>query len=193
MLWYRERLLPMLRRHVRVIDPWAYLGASVAPPPDRERLLAIGRRNFAGIRDEADMVVAVLDQEPPDIGTVAEVAAAAGWGKPVVGYRGDVRSCGEAGGPYNVMVVVAVEMSGGREVASLADLEEAVCELVASWGDGAFARLLADPETRRSLDDSAARFGRGETRPIEHAEARRIVGLSPVVAAAVEAPAPFFR
>ena len=134
MLWYRDRLLPMLRRHVMVIDPWAYLGGSGGSPPAGERLLAIGRSNFAAIRDEADLVVAVLDQEPPDTGTVGEVAFAAAWGKPVVGYRGDVRRCGEPGLRYNVMVGVAIEMSGGREVGSLAGLEAAVQEIAGRVG-----------------------------------------------------------
>jgi hypothetical protein len=130
MLWYQERLLPLLRRHVRVIDPWLYLEGWVGPVPDRERLLAIGRRNFAAIRDEADLVVAVLDQEPPDTGTVGEVTSAAAWGKPVVGYRGDVRRCGEPGLRYNVMVTVAIAMSGGCEVGSLEAMEQAVRDIV---------------------------------------------------------------
>jgi hypothetical protein len=31
------------------------------------------------------------------------------------------------------MMVVAIEMPGGREVASLAELEAAVCDLAARW------------------------------------------------------------
>jgi hypothetical protein len=56
--------------------------------------------------------------------------------------------------------------------------------------DEELARLLADPEIRRSLEDSTARFARGETRLIDHAEARRIVGLPPLEVSAVEAPEP---
>ena len=42
---------------------------------------------------------------------------------PVIGYRSDIRTTGEEGLPYNLMVGAAIKMSGGIAVASLVELE----------------------------------------------------------------------
>jgi nucleoside 2-deoxyribosyltransferase len=120
-LFYAERLLPLVRRYVDVIDPWAE-----DLPEGDDRWLALGDVHLASIADRADLVVACLDQEPPDNGTVVEVAWAAAHGKPVIAYRNDMRQGGEEGLRYNLMIGAAVRRSGGVEVASLDELEVAL-------------------------------------------------------------------
>lgn len=127
--FYDEQLLPLVRRHVEVIDPWTVeLPAGDEP---RDRWLALGDVHLASIAERADLVVAGLDQEPPDNGTVVEVAWAAAHGKPVIAYRNDLRQGGEEGLRYNLMIGAAVRRSGGVEVGSLAELDEALGRFVA--------------------------------------------------------------
>jgi nucleoside 2-deoxyribosyltransferase len=127
-LFYTERLLPLVRSHVDVIDPWeADLPAGDDPAG---RWLALGENHLRAIAERADLVVACLDQEPPDNGTVVEVAWAAAHGRPVVAYRGDLRQGGEEGLSYNLMIGAAVRRSGGVEVSSLEELDRALGRLV---------------------------------------------------------------
>ncbi|NMO88162.1 nucleoside 2-deoxyribosyltransferase [Actinomycetospora sp. TBRC 11914] len=127
--FYDQRLLPLVRAHVDVIDPWVV----DLPPGDdpAQRWLALGDVHLAAIAERADLVVACLDQEPPDNGTVVEVAWAAAHGRPVVAYRGDQRQGGEEGLSYNLMIGAAVRRSGGVEVATLEDLDRALARLAA--------------------------------------------------------------
>lgn len=128
--WYRRALLPLLARYVELVDPW-----SLVSPPEldaarksgrlREFWLQVGRRNFEEITG-SDMVVAVLDGDPPDIGTAAEVAWAAAQHKPVVGYRSDFRATGEEEVETNLMIPAAIEISGGSIVATIEELEVCV-------------------------------------------------------------------
>lgn len=120
-LFYTERLLPLVGRYVEVIDPWA-----VDLPTGEDPWLALGEVHLASIAERADLVVACLDQEPPDNGTVVEVAWAAAHGKPVIAYRNDLRQGGEEGLRYNLMIGAAVRRSGGVEVGSLDELEAAL-------------------------------------------------------------------
>ncbi len=122
--WYEQTLLPLVRTHVEVIDPWAVELADLADP--RERWLDLGERHLAAISDRADLVVACLDQEPPDNGTVVELAWAAARGLPVVAYRNDLREGGEEGLRYNLMISAAVRRSGGEVVGSLDELDAAL-------------------------------------------------------------------
>jgi nucleoside 2-deoxyribosyltransferase len=120
-LFYTERLLPVVRRHVEVIDPW-----TAELPTGDDPWLALGDVHLASIADRSDLVVACLDQEPPDNGTVVEVAWAAAHGKPVIAYRNDLRQGGEEGLRYNLMIGAVVRRSGGVEVGSLDELDAAL-------------------------------------------------------------------
>jgi nucleoside 2-deoxyribosyltransferase len=113
-----------VRAHVEVIDPWSVELADISDP--RERWLDLGDRHLAAISERADLVVACLDQEPPDNGTVVELAWAAARGLPVVAYRNDLREGGEEGLRYNLMISAAVRRSGGEEVGSLDELDAAL-------------------------------------------------------------------
>ena len=123
--WYEEKLLPLIRTYVDVVDPWAVDPTNILEASDEVRpglWLDLGDHHYDTIRD-VDMMVAILDQEPPDNGTVAEVAWAAAHGKPVIGYRNDLRSNGEEGLPYNLMIGAAIRRSGGIAVSDLVQLE----------------------------------------------------------------------
>jgi len=91
----------------------------------RELWLKVADRNFDAI-DSCQMLVAVLDGDPPDIGTVSEVAWAAAHGLTVLDHRSDLRQSGEEGVATNLMVPGAIRRSGGRIESRLFDLENAV-------------------------------------------------------------------
>lgn len=119
--FYYETLLPLVSKYVTVLDPW-----TAEPMP----MLDLGERHLDTIANEAKLVIACLDQEPPDNGTVVEVAWAAAHGIPVIGYRGDFRTTGEEGLPYNLMIGAAIRRSGGVAVSTLAELEQELGRLV---------------------------------------------------------------
>lgn len=132
--WYAEILLPMLARHVEVVDPWALTSAEEAASASAagrqsDFWIEVADRNYTEI-EASDMLVAVLDGEPPDNGTVAEVAWAARSGLLVLGYRSDLRQSGEGGVPVNLMIPEAIHRSGGHWANTLSDLEVAVVETV---------------------------------------------------------------
>lgn len=114
--FYYGTLLPLVSKYVTVIDPWAVDVGTMS-------WLDLGEHHLETIANEARLVVACLDQEPPDNGTVVEVAWAAAHGIPVIGYRGDLRTTGEEGLPYNLMIGAAIRRSGGAAVANLTELE----------------------------------------------------------------------
>ena len=125
-LWYEQRLLPLVRKYVIPLDPWAVDVRHIldAPAAEQPQLwLNLGDYHFDTITQHAKGVIAILDQEPPDVGTIAEVAWAAAHAIPVIGYRNDIRTTGEDGLPYNLMIAAAIRRSGGVAVASLVELE----------------------------------------------------------------------
>lgn len=87
--------------------------------------MLVGEKNASMIQ-RADAVMAVLDGSDVDSGTAAEVGYAAALGKPVVGYRTDIREAGEAGAEVNLQVEFFVRVTGGRITSSL---DEAVALL----------------------------------------------------------------
>jgi nucleoside 2-deoxyribosyltransferase len=125
-------LLPLVEAHAIALDPWSVevALATAADADGYELRVELGEAHYATIEQRADLVVAVLDQEPPDNGTVAEVAWAAAHRVPVIAYRGDIRASGERGMPYNLMISAAVRLSGGIEVSSLEVLESELRGLV---------------------------------------------------------------
>jgi nucleoside 2-deoxyribosyltransferase len=124
--YYAEVLLPALADVVTPVDPWA-----LTPPEDIDRaraagtlpdlILEIGRRNVAAIRS-SELLVAVLDGQEPDSGTVAELGYAAALGKMCFGLRSDLRQAGEDGAVVNLQVQTFIVDSGGQILPSLAQL-----------------------------------------------------------------------
>lgn len=117
--YYRDTFLPALAAVVEPVDPWG------VPPPvatdERARWLAVGARNAADIRSCA-LLVAYLEGQEPDSGTVAELGYAAGLGLRCFGLRSDLRCAGEPGMALNLQVEAFVLASGGIVATSLAEL-----------------------------------------------------------------------
>ena len=137
--FYRQRLLPLLRRRGHVIlDPWASDESSRIErerrrPYGRARRDALSVANAAVARanqhaiNRADALVAVLDGSDVDSGTAAEIGYAFARGTPIVGYRGDFRLAGDnEGALVNLQVEYFVRASGGTIVTRLADVPRAL-------------------------------------------------------------------
>lgn len=134
--YYREVLLPALEPIVEVVDPWA-----LAPPAEinsardvgqqRETLLQIGRRNTEAIRSST-LLVAYLEGQEPDSGTVAELGYAAALGKRCFGLRSDLRELGDKGAAINLQVETFIVDSGGDIVVSVDELTKALLAVVNS-------------------------------------------------------------
>jgi hypothetical protein len=128
--WYYGKLLPMLGKYVHVNDPWAVdIGYILKAPADKqaELWMNLGDQHYETI-EKSEMMVAVLDQEPPDNGTVGETVWAAAHDIPVLGYRSDFRGVGEQNLPYNLMIASAIRRSGGVMVSTFELLETQVKE-----------------------------------------------------------------
>ena len=123
--YYARVYLPALATVVEAVDPWT-LDTVTAPGADeRERMLTIGRANAEAIRS-CELLVAHLDGQEPDSGTVAELGYGAALGLRCFGLRSDLRQSGEPGVAVNLQVETFVVDSGGTMVASLAELVAAL-------------------------------------------------------------------
>jgi len=136
--WYRDRLLPALAEVVEPVDPWALstaeeFAAAAAAGQQRAFALEVGRRNARAIRSSA-LLVAHLDGQEPDSGTVVEVGYACGLGIRSYGIRSDLRQAGEAGVPLNLQVAALIEDSGGTIVDGLDALLALLREDLAAGG-----------------------------------------------------------
>ncbi|MGH3692744.1 MAG: nucleoside 2-deoxyribosyltransferase [Pseudonocardiaceae bacterium] len=134
--WYYHTFIPLLEQHVEVLDPWVEVPSTLsADASATDRWLELGCRHLDNIKRNARLLVAGLDQEPPDTGTVVELAWAAAHCVPVVAYRSDLRTSGEDGLKYNLMIGSAIRRSGGVEVSDLTSLEEQVVRYAAALAD----------------------------------------------------------
>jgi nucleoside 2-deoxyribosyltransferase len=131
--YYAEVYLPALEAVVEPIDPWALtsddeVAQAHAAGREREMAFEIGRRNADAIRS-CEMLVAYLEGQEPDAGTVAEVGFAAGLGRRCFGLRSDFRQSGEPGSAaVNLQVEAFITLSGGRICSSLDELVQALAE-----------------------------------------------------------------
>jgi nucleoside 2-deoxyribosyltransferase len=121
--YYSEVLIPALRDVVAPIDPWAMVDpADLKRARSAETLdefwLKVGRENAKAIRS-CPLLVAVLDGQEPDSGTVVELGYAAGLGKQCFGLRSDLRQCGEEGVTINLQVQTLITDSRGEIASSL--------------------------------------------------------------------------
>ena len=136
-------LLPALgRTGHQILNPWKLtdqhkIDAILAMPYGPARRDAwrhlnveIGGNNRQAI-DRSDAVFAILDGVDVDSGTAAEIGYAFAQGKPILGYRGDLRLAADnEGAMVNLQVEYFIRQSGGDIVTSLAD---ALARLEA-WG-----------------------------------------------------------
>jgi nucleoside 2-deoxyribosyltransferase len=137
-------LLPALARtgH-QILNPWKLtdqhkIDAILAMPYGPARRDAwrhlnveIGTNNRQAI-DRCGAVFAILDGTDVDSGTSAEIGYAFAKGKPILGYRGDLRLAADnEGAMVNLQVEYFIRESSGGIVTSLAD---ALVRL-AAWGE----------------------------------------------------------
>jgi nucleoside 2-deoxyribosyltransferase len=126
-LWYESELLVRLAgAGFEILDPWAAEpGVEPGHPADP---MAIGEKN-ARMIERAAAVLAVLDGTDVDSGTASEIGYAAALGRPVVGFRTDLRESGELGAVVNLQVEYFVRAGGGRITASLDEALTLLAEL----------------------------------------------------------------
>jgi nucleoside 2-deoxyribosyltransferase len=128
--YYREVFLPALEPVVEVVDPWSLgdeeeFARARAEGREREHALEIGERNAEAIRT-VDLMVASLDGQELDSGTVAEIGFGAALEVPCYALRTDLREAGERGVRVNLQVEWFVVANGGRICSSLEELVEAL-------------------------------------------------------------------
>jgi nucleoside 2-deoxyribosyltransferase len=121
--WYARVYLPALEAVVEPVDPWALTSAAevaAAAHDGRQVELTreIGRRNTAALRT-CTLLVALLEGQELDAGSVAELGYGAALGLTCFGLRTDLRQTGEEGAPCNLQVEAFVLESGGEVVGSL--------------------------------------------------------------------------
>ncbi len=119
--------VPRLSQVVDIINPWdltsqSEIDAAMEAGDVSDIRSEIGKRNAEAIL-KAEIVIAALDGQEPDSGTVAEIGFAAGVGKRVYGYRNDIRQAGELRAPFNLQVESFIHLSGGRIAYTLDELE----------------------------------------------------------------------
>jgi nucleoside 2-deoxyribosyltransferase len=129
-LYYRDHYLPALQSVIEAVDPWSLTSAAEverarAQGREYEMALEIGRRNLEAIRS-CELLVAYLDGQEPDSGTVSELGYAAGLGLRCFGLRTDLRQTGEPGVAVNLQVESFIVSSGGSILGSLAELVQAL-------------------------------------------------------------------
>lgn len=100
----------------QVKDPWTYADKEVkialGAEPGRAQNVAwtmVGIRHLRSV-GESRAVVANVDQEPSDAGTIIETGAGAGFGKPVALHRGDFRVVSEGPSRYEASVQAAANL-----------------------------------------------------------------------------------
>jgi nucleoside 2-deoxyribosyltransferase len=130
--YYRRVLLPALAPLVSIVDPWSFtseaeIKEAAAAGKLRQLAMKTGRRNADEIRS-CTLLVACLDGQEPDSGTVAEVGFAAALGLRCVGLRSDFRASGDWGCVVNLQVESFIYESGGVIVRSLDSLVELLRE-----------------------------------------------------------------
>jgi nucleoside 2-deoxyribosyltransferase len=132
-----EVYLPALRRVVVPVNPWDLTGSKEISDAEaagtlRELRWEMGRRNAEAIAT-SPLLVAYLEGQELDSGTVAEIGYACGLGKRCFGIRSDLRQTGEAEARVNLQVEYFITESRGQIVDTLdrllAVVEEAVVAL----------------------------------------------------------------
>lgn len=127
-LYSEQVLLPALRPHVEVIDPWSLFGPAdlTRLDFDEERHVSeVGRRNAEAIAS-CELLIALLDGQELDSGTAAEIGYASALGLTCFGLRTDFRQIGEPGATVNLQVEAFIELSGGLIVGDLQTMLKAL-------------------------------------------------------------------
>jgi nucleoside 2-deoxyribosyltransferase len=140
--YYLDVLLPTLEAAgMTPLDPWSApfddmaVALSQTDLASRFRLLdAANRRHGAHNADliaRADGVLAVLDGPDVDSGTAVEIGYASALGRPIVGWRSDLRVAGDnEATPVNLQVQHFISATGGVIVSRLDAAVLALSELL---------------------------------------------------------------
>jgi nucleoside 2-deoxyribosyltransferase len=133
--YYRRVFLPALAPVVEPVDPWALTAPEEFDEARRsgrlrQLALTVGRRNVEAIRS-CPLLAAYLDGQEVDGGTAAEIGYAAALGLRCFGLRGDLRQSGEEGVEVNLQLATFISDSGGRIVATLPELVDALADAAA--------------------------------------------------------------
>jgi nucleoside 2-deoxyribosyltransferase len=90
----------------------------------------IGRTNQRAI-DSCNAVLAILDGQDVDSGTAAEIGYAFARGKPILGYRNDLRLAADnIGATVNLQVEYFITASGGKIVNTAAAIPDALAQVL---------------------------------------------------------------
>ena len=79
-------------------------------------------KDLFGLIRDSDMMVAIIDGEPPDTGMANETGYAYALNDlrykrlPIIGYRNDVRAGGDGELGFNAMFLPVIMETGGAEV-----------------------------------------------------------------------------
>jgi nucleoside 2-deoxyribosyltransferase len=129
---YHERVVrPAFEaKGYRILDPWEeeHAGTTDAHSARKEQAATlaesnerIAQSNQASI-EQCDAVLALLDGADVDSGVAVEIGFAYALGRPIVGWRSDLRRAGEnAGTAVNLQVSHFVLGSGGRLASGFAE------------------------------------------------------------------------
>jgi nucleoside 2-deoxyribosyltransferase len=137
--FHNRVLIPALKElgH-EILDPWALtdpvkLQAVLKQPYGRAKRngwrklnAEIGMNNKNAI-DASDAIFAVLDGVDVDSGTASEIGYGFAVGKPILGYRGDLRlSADNEGCRVNLQVEFFIRQSGGEIVEQIIQIPQAL-------------------------------------------------------------------
>ncbi len=126
--WYTE-LLEESTRFVIPVDPFAYAGehhiggilAENDAQAKKQKWNNMAKELF-GLIETSDMMVAIIDGEPPDTGMASETGFAYALNYlghkrlPIIGYRNDLRAGGDGELGFNAMFLPPIMETGGIEV-----------------------------------------------------------------------------
>lgn len=143
--WYHE-LLEESKRYTLPIDPFAYADEHHIKDILAERDAEAKKQKWNSMAKDlfrliefSDMMVAILDGEPPDTGTANETGFAYALNYtghkriPIIGYRNDLRSGGDGELGFNAMFLPPIMETGGLEVrGSREDLVIAIGNIAAT-------------------------------------------------------------
>ncbi len=115
--FYYKELLPIVQNHIDFIDPWDKalisdgITAALTASPEKQAAAwtVLGIGHLERIRT-ARMLIACLDGEPSDVGTLVELGAAAGFGKPIIIYRNDFRAITEGPSAFDASIQAAANL-----------------------------------------------------------------------------------
>ena len=113
--FYNRTLLPAVKSKIDYIDPWTVaekeIGIALAADPEKQATAwtMIGISHIERIR-KARMYIGCFDQEPVDVGSLVELGVAAGFGKPVVIYRNDLRTITEGPSAFDASIQAAANL-----------------------------------------------------------------------------------